>query len=134
MVNVLITGSNRGIGLALVKELLKDKRVKHVFATHRDTADIKVSHQFTSDQFSRLQSLKGIKDDRMHIIKMDILYDDEIMKVVDQVCLFPPLYLDDIIFQVSSIVGHDGLNILINNAAVMFDYDMAGRSLIPFNQ
>ncbi|KAF8372818.1 hypothetical protein PRIPAC_79247 [Pristionchus pacificus] len=98
MVNVLITGSNRGIGLALVKELLKDKRVKHVFATHRDTADIK--------------SLKGIKDDRMHIIKMDILYDDEIMKVVDQV---------------SSIVGHDGLNILINNAAVMFDYDMAGN-------
>ncbi|GMR47592.1 hypothetical protein PMAYCL1PPCAC_17787, partial [Pristionchus mayeri] len=100
MVNVLITGSNRGIGLALVKEFLKDQRVKNVFATHRDTADIK--------------SLNHIKDKRLKVITMDILYDDEIMKVVQQV---------------SDIVGDDGLNVLINNAAVMYDYDLAGNCL-----
>ncbi|GMT23532.1 hypothetical protein PFISCL1PPCAC_14829 [Pristionchus fissidentatus] len=100
MVNALVTGSNRGIGLAIVKELLRDKRVKHVFATHRDTAEIK--------------HLKNIKDERLHIIEMDILYDDEIMKVVGDI---------------SSIVGTDGLNILINNAAVLYDYDMTGNVL-----
>lgn len=30
--NILITGTNRGIGLGLVKEFLKHDEVKHIFA------------------------------------------------------------------------------------------------------
>lgn len=42
IMHILVTGANRGIGLGLVRELLKHDEVKHVFATHRHWADTKV--------------------------------------------------------------------------------------------
>ncbi len=40
--NVFVTGCNRGIGLELVRQLLKTRQPKNVFATHRcELADAK---------------------------------------------------------------------------------------------
>ncbi|EPB69509.1 hypothetical protein ANCCEY_11415, partial [Ancylostoma ceylanicum] len=41
--SVLVTGANRGIGLGLVKEFLKNKDIQHVIATARDPSTAKVS-------------------------------------------------------------------------------------------
>lgn len=41
--SVLVTGANRGIGLGLVKEFLKNKDIQHVIATARKPTDAKVS-------------------------------------------------------------------------------------------
>ncbi|KAL6739287.1 hypothetical protein Aduo_012758 [Ancylostoma duodenale] len=40
--SVLVTGANRGIGLGLVKEFLKNEDIQHVIATARDTNAAKV--------------------------------------------------------------------------------------------
>ncbi|EYC26377.1 hypothetical protein Y032_0010g1122 [Ancylostoma ceylanicum] len=40
--SVLVTGANRGIGLGLVKEFLKNKDIQHVIATARDPSTAKV--------------------------------------------------------------------------------------------
>ena len=43
--SVMITGSNRGIGLELVKQLLKmETPPKHIFATYRNTANSGTHH------------------------------------------------------------------------------------------
>ncbi|EYC26376.1 hypothetical protein Y032_0010g1122 [Ancylostoma ceylanicum] len=39
--SVLVTGANRGIGLGLVKEFLKNKDIQHVIATARDPSTAK---------------------------------------------------------------------------------------------
>ncbi|VDM68758.1 unnamed protein product [Strongylus vulgaris] len=41
--SVLITGANRGIGLGLVKQFLKNKEIQHVIATAREPSSAKVS-------------------------------------------------------------------------------------------
>jgi NAD(P)-dependent dehydrogenase (short-subunit alcohol dehydrogenase family) len=38
----LVTGANRGIGLGIVRELLKRSGVSHVFAGYRSSAKIEV--------------------------------------------------------------------------------------------
>lgn len=43
MCSVLVTGANRGIGLGIVRELLKKDCVKHVIASCRDPDDADVS-------------------------------------------------------------------------------------------
>lgn len=45
MASVLVTGANRGIGLGLIKEFLKNGQLKHVIATCRDPASAKVGFQ-----------------------------------------------------------------------------------------
>ncbi|MGB7342029.1 MAG: SDR family oxidoreductase [Phototrophicaceae bacterium] len=60
MQTIMITGSNRGIGLALVKEHLKLEDV-HVFATCRNP-------QSASD----LQALKSAYPDALSIVKLDV--------------------------------------------------------------
>ncbi len=60
MQTIMITGSNRGIGLALVKEHLKLEAV-HVFATCRNP-------QSASD----LQALKSAYPDALSIVKLDV--------------------------------------------------------------
>ena len=42
--SVLVTGANRGIGLALVKEFLKRKDIQVVIATARDPAKADVRY------------------------------------------------------------------------------------------
>ncbi|VDL68038.1 unnamed protein product, partial [Nippostrongylus brasiliensis] len=39
--SILITGANRGIGLALVKEFLKNSGITHLIATARDPSGAK---------------------------------------------------------------------------------------------
>ena len=41
--SVVVTGANRGIGLTIVRELIKDKNIQHVIATARDVEKAKVS-------------------------------------------------------------------------------------------
>ncbi|KAK5979400.1 C-factor domain protein [Trichostrongylus colubriformis] len=58
--SVMVTGANRGIGLGLVKEFLKNKEIRHVIATARDPSKAttflpllrKAASQVTSDEFS----------------------------------------------------------------------------------
>lgn len=44
--SVMVTGANRGIGLGLVKELLKHKDIQIVIATARKPNDAKVNGAF----------------------------------------------------------------------------------------
>lgn len=44
--NVLITGANRGLGLAMVEEIAKNYSVKRIFACCRDPDKAKVSLNF----------------------------------------------------------------------------------------
>ncbi|KAF8771283.1 C-factor-like [Argiope bruennichi] len=93
--SVMVTGANKGIGLELVKELVKlPKPPRFVFATYRDE--------------STTQALKEIKDASKDTevvpVKMDITKTIEIAdarKIVE------------------SKVGDKGLNLLINNAGVL---------------
>jgi NAD(P)-dependent dehydrogenase (short-subunit alcohol dehydrogenase family) len=62
MVSVLVTGTNQGIGLGLIRQLAKRSDIHHIFATVRDpessgTADLK-----------RLAS----RDPAIHIVKLEL--------------------------------------------------------------
>ncbi|VDL66154.1 unnamed protein product, partial [Nippostrongylus brasiliensis] len=59
--SILITGANRGIGLALVKEFLKNSGITHLIATARDPSGAK--------------ELNDIKDNRLKILKLDVTND-----------------------------------------------------------
>ncbi|CAJ0587910.1 unnamed protein product, partial [Mesorhabditis spiculigera] len=91
--SVLITGANRGIGYGLVKEFLKHSEVEFVFAGVRKPESAK--------------ELLEIHDSRLKIVKLDVTSDESI-KAVEH--------------QVASMVGDHGLNLLINNAAVLIPY------------
>ncbi|PIO52897.1 hypothetical protein TELCIR_25789, partial [Teladorsagia circumcincta] len=60
----MVTGANRGIGLGLVKEFLKNKEIRHVIATARDPNNAK--------------ELKEISDSRLSTIKLDVTCDESI--------------------------------------------------------
>ncbi|GMS82171.1 hypothetical protein PENTCL1PPCAC_4346, partial [Pristionchus entomophagus] len=92
---VVITGGNRGIGLGLVVELLKNDQIGKVFATTRNA--------------SKSPELQSITDARLVIVEMDAGKDDSIEKAVDQI---------------SKSVGTIGVDILINNAGVLHPVDI----------
>lgn len=89
--NVFISGANRGIGLGLVKHLVKYPEVNQIFAGAR-----------TPDQSADLQSLAK-QNNKVKIVEFDSLCDKSIKNAVNQV---------------EKAVGSDGLNLLINNAGV----------------
>jgi len=89
----MITGCNRGIGLELVKQLLKmDSPPQHIFATYRSPNN--------SEELLSLAKSNPI----LHPLQMN---------VTDQ-----SVY-GGIVQKVSDIVGEEGLNMLINNAGVL---------------
>ena len=96
MVNsVFITGSNRGIGLELVRQFLKqDPPPKHVFATCRNP-----------NSALELKALQEQHKQTLHIFELEVTNWEKHQEVVDKV---------------KNIVGEEnGLNLLINNAGLL---------------
>jgi NAD(P)-dependent dehydrogenase (short-subunit alcohol dehydrogenase family) len=89
MQQIMITGSNRGIGLALVKQYLSQSNV-HIFATCRNP-----------DSANDLQALKAANPTSLTILALDINDSDAIQQAVDSV---------------TSQTDH--LDVLINNAGI----------------
>jgi len=89
--NVLITGSNRGVGLGLVKHLLKQNLTQHLFACCRKP-----------DAATDLQQL-SVDYPCLHILQLDVSDTSKYCDVKDEV---------------KKVVGEAGLNVLINNAAI----------------
>ncbi|GMR40260.1 hypothetical protein PMAYCL1PPCAC_10455, partial [Pristionchus mayeri] len=85
--NCVVTGANRGIGLGLVKELLKNSEVGEVFATTR--------------HLSKSPELRAIKDSRLIVVEMDVENDESIRKAAQKIGKW---------------VGSEGIDFLINNA------------------
>ncbi|GMS92637.1 hypothetical protein PENTCL1PPCAC_14812, partial [Pristionchus entomophagus] len=92
--SVVVTGANRGLGLGLVRELLKSKDVGKLFATTRNP--------------NKSPDLTMISDPRLVIVEMDADSDDSIKKAVQQVAKH---------------VGTSGVDVLINNAGVLVSVD-----------
>ena len=98
MYHSFVTGTNRGIGLELVRNLLKrDDMI--VFATCRNP-----------DQAHDLQQLMAENPGRIHIIQLDVTNADGIKRAVGQVRQHT-----------------DKLDILINNAGIFPDDDRASH-------
>ncbi|KAF1757917.1 hypothetical protein GCK72_014374 [Caenorhabditis remanei] len=98
---IFITGANRGIGLGLVRELLKVPGVETLVAGARNI-----------DGAKELQSLAKA-DSRLHLLAVDVSNDESLVSSVNSV---------------SGLVGERGLNLLINNAGVIESY---GTSSTP---
>ncbi|KAF8355810.1 hypothetical protein PRIPAC_97433, partial [Pristionchus pacificus] len=98
MPSVLVTGANRGIGLGLVKELLKDPSVAIVIATVRnvDTATV----------------LSAIENPKLHIIPCEVTDEKSLVAAVEKV---------------TGIVDGKGLDILINNAGIFNALELDGE-------
>jgi len=91
--SVLITGCNRGIGLELVKQMLKlETPPKIIFGTYRSPAN-------SEELLALAQS-----NPSLHLLQGD---------VTDQA------FHAKIVQTVSELVGEEGLNLLINNAGVL---------------
>lgn len=91
--SVMITGCNRGIGLELVKQLLKmETPPQHIFATYRNPAN-------SEELLAMAQS-----NPTLHPMKMS---------VTDQAAY------DQVVETVGEVIGEEGLNLLINNAGVL---------------
>ncbi|KAF8355134.1 hypothetical protein PRIPAC_96757, partial [Pristionchus pacificus] len=93
--NIVVTGANRGIGLGLIKELLKNDQIGKLFATTRNP--------------SKSPELQSISDPRLVIVEMDADSDASIGKAVEQI---------------GKVVGSSGVDILINNAGVLYPVDI----------
>ncbi|XP_054893422.1 C-factor [Poeciliopsis prolifica] len=97
--SVLITGSSRGIGLQLVKELANSSnRPATIIATARDPA-----------ASAALQELSKTHSG-LHIVTLDVSSEQSISSASEHV---------------QSIVGNSGLNCLINNAAIGFSTNIS---------
>ncbi|GMT35551.1 hypothetical protein PFISCL1PPCAC_26848, partial [Pristionchus fissidentatus] len=93
--SIVLTGANRGIGLGLVKELLKNPEVGKIFATTRNP--------------SKSPELQALSDPRVVIVEMDADSDSSIANAAAQV---------------AKTVGANGIDILINNAGVLIPVDI----------
>ncbi|XP_059061737.1 C-signal [Achroia grisella] len=89
MQSVLITGANRGLGLGMVKYLLKQNKAEKIFATCRSSSE-------------ELKTLSQ-ENKHLHILQLDVTNTAKFEEVASQI---------------SQVVGARGLNVLINNAAV----------------
>ncbi|CAD5222181.1 unnamed protein product [Bursaphelenchus xylophilus] len=94
--NVFVTGASRGIGFGLVQRLIERPDVKRVFAGAR-----------TPEKAESLQSLAK-SNPKVQIVQFDSLDDKSIKSAVEKV---------------SSVVGDEGLNLLINNAGIFHSDD-----------
>ncbi|KAJ1304132.1 hypothetical protein OPQ81_008533 [Rhizoctonia solani] len=95
----LITGSSRGIGLALVTELAKYS-VNVIFATCRHP-----------DRAGRLKEVAdNAYPDRVHIVPLDVTDEVSIKEAANQI--------GDKLSRVGPIPGDAGLDYLIQNAAI----------------
>ncbi|GAA6221202.1 uncharacterized protein LOC108879780 [Lates japonicus] len=93
--NILVTGSNRGLGLELVKQLAeKTRQEAHIYACCRDPEGTRAE---------ALRKLTAQYPGKITMIKLDMLDEDSILTAVQAV---------------SKQVGAVGLNLLINNAAI----------------
>jgi len=93
--NILVTGSNRGIGLELVKQLAeKTGEEAHIYATCREPEGTRAE---------ALRDLATRHPGRITLIKLDMSDEASISAAVQAV---------------SEQIGADGLNLLINNAAL----------------
>lgn len=90
--SILVTGSNRGIGLELVKYLVEQ---------NEKTSDSKL--QIISCCRQSSPELEAIKD-KVHIVQLEVTDTGSV---------------DNAVKRASEIVGDNGLNVLINNAAIM---------------
>ncbi|EMD39458.1 hypothetical protein CERSUDRAFT_121736 [Gelatoporia subvermispora B] len=109
----LITGTSRGIGLELVRQLLTDS-VNIIIATCRNPQGATALH-----------NLQNAAKGELHIVRLDITDEDSINNSVGEV---------------KEIVGDRGIDYLVNNAAVSngldtaFDFSVeALKSIIPSN-
>ncbi|KAK6751334.1 hypothetical protein RB195_002989 [Necator americanus] len=91
--SILVTGANRGIGIGLVREFLKNKDIVHVIGTARDP--------------SAAKELNEIKDKRLTVLKLDVTCDESIKNLYGEV---------------EKIVGDRGLTMLVNNAGIYVKY------------
>ncbi|UMM14648.1 hypothetical protein L5515_002360 [Caenorhabditis briggsae] len=96
--SVVVTGANRGIGLTIVQELIKDKNIELIIATARDV--------------ERAGDLKSINDARLHILPLEVTCDKSI---------------DQFVAKTTELLGSNGLNLLVNNAGVMIPYQTKGE-------
>jgi len=97
--NVLVTGSNRGIGLEMIRQLIKGQtamgRPENIFACCRDPKQARDLEKIANET----------KDEvKLHLVELEVSDDKQI---------------SDAVKFVESIVGDDGLNLLINNAAML---------------
>lgn len=90
---IVVTGANRGIGLTIVQQLVKDKNIKTVITSARDVKNA--------------TDLHALKDPRVHILPLSVTSDES---------------MNHFVAKVKEIVGDDGLNVLVNNAGAMFEY------------
>ncbi|KAF1769863.1 hypothetical protein GCK72_001680 [Caenorhabditis remanei] len=83
--SVVVTGANRGIGLTIVKELLKDKNIQYIIATAREVENATVSQIYQIKEKFIFQELKSINDPRLHILPLDVVSDKSIDTFVSKV-------------------------------------------------
>ncbi|XP_041633989.1 C-factor-like [Cheilinus undulatus] len=100
-VSVLITGANRGLGLEMVKQMLDGPTpVGKLFACCRDPDGPKAE---------ALRKLAAKHPNIIHMIRMD----------VSDLCS-----IKESVQQVLSVVGKEGLNLLINNAGILTKFTL----------
>ncbi|KAK9978376.1 hypothetical protein ABG768_020129 [Culter alburnus] len=92
---ILITGANRGLGLEIVKQLSEDSCQKHIFATCRDPDG------------SKSEALRELAKKHPNVITIIRLDADD------------PCSVKESAKKVGSLVGKNGLNLLVNNAAIV---------------
>ncbi|XP_063053035.1 C-signal [Engraulis encrasicolus] len=96
--SILITGASRGLGLQMVKDLVKrTERPKKIIATARNPAAANELQEIT-------RSFPGV-----HVVTLDVVSEPSIQSASKEV---------------AAIVGPDGLNCLINNAAINISTDL----------
>lgn len=91
MKSVVITGCNRGIGLALIKHLSNKSQLNHIIATCRNP-----------ENAQELQEVNA-QHKNVRILKAELTDNESIKKLAGSI---------------SDIVKDDGLNVLINNAGI----------------
>lgn len=101
MASVLITGASRGLGLAFVKELVTrpSSEVSKIIAAARGEAPA-------------LNKIASSSSGRVSVVKLDVTDQDSIKQAVTET---------------ESILGSQGLDILINNAGIC-QYALGGIS------
>ncbi|XP_063076051.1 C-signal-like [Engraulis encrasicolus] len=97
--NILVTGANRGLGLEFIKQLAeKPCPGRRIFAGCRDPS-----------KAEGLEKLSKKHPGVIHIIRLDVGDSASVLEAAKQV---------------SSIVGGDGLNLLVNNAGMAYHSNM----------